>query len=125
MSQEESKTRVLDYITDKYKCATIKPESLPEDVEQFRCAFERTMGEFKEKGIRGFWLKIPAPLSQLIPVGMKEPFGCEFHHTDRNQALMLIKWLEPGRCRFPVYCTHLLGAGGLVFNKKTGKLLLM
>ena len=38
---------------------------------------------------------------------------------------MLIKWLDSGSCRFPVYCTHLLGAGGLVFNTKTGKLLLM
>lgn len=57
---EESKTPVLEYKTDKYRCATIAASSLPEDEEKFKAMMERTVSEFEEKKIRGFWLKIPA-----------------------------------------------------------------
>lgn len=60
MSEEEKKTQILDFKTDKYKCATIKSESLPEDGGQFKEALEATLQEFEKKKIRGFWLKIPA-----------------------------------------------------------------
>lgn len=119
---EEAKT--LAYSVDKYKCAKVEPAALPESPEAFGALLQATVEKFGAEGVRGFWLRIPGALSQLIPVAMKAPFALQLHHTD-GQELTLSKWLAPGPCKFPVYCTHLLGAGGLVFNTKTDKLLLM
>jgi len=72
--------------------------------------------EWKEKGKRGIWLKIPLKQAEYVPIAAKE--GFVFHHAQPD-FVMMTKWLpeaEPNK--LPKYAFNFIGVGGFVMNDK-------
>ena len=79
-----------------------------------------SLSHFQSEKKRAIWLQIPESLSQMVPIAVSQGFS--FHHVKEKQ-LMLTKCLSV--CNIPHYASHYIGAGGLVYDKNTNKILLI
>ena len=71
------------------------------------------MQAWRERAVRGVWLKIPIYQSQLIPLAVCQGFA--FHHAERTHA-MLTTWLPDTPSTLPPNASHQVGVGVVVRN---------
>ena len=56
------------------------------------------------------WLQIPMTMGQVIPVAAK--YGFEYHHAERDIAVLCL-WMRPNvPNKLPPYATHQVGVSG-------------
>lgn len=74
-----------------------------------------SLHDWIEKKINSVWITInPTSQTSLIEVLIRNKF--QFHHADEKEAT-LTRWLRTDiESTLPHYCTHFIGAGGLVFH---------
>lgn len=70
---------------------------------------------WRERAVRGVWLKIPSNQSQLIPLAIAEGFA--FHHAEHTHA-MLTTWLPDTPSTLPPNASHQVGVGVVVKNAR-------
>jgi ADP-ribose pyrophosphatase YjhB (NUDIX family) len=111
----------LAYTIDMYKSAIIKDTCLSQtaplmDLTEFESKLFASLTEFKSKGARGVWLRIPHELAEYIPIAIR----CGFtFHSARPEYVTLTAWLplnEPSK--LPPTASHFIGVGAFVLNSK-------
>ena len=84
----------MGYKIDVYGGVILDPESLPNDLEAFRCIFPATLQHMAQIGFqKGFWVRIPVSKIEFVPICVKE-FGFSIHHS-RFDYVMLVNWAHP------------------------------
>lgn len=106
--------RVLHAFDDEYGGVVVDPESLPVNPIEFGSMLHSSLSDWKAKGKKGVWLKVPAERSDLVPVAIKE--GLQYHHAEPSYV-MLTYWLPEGPSMLPSNASHQVGVGGFVINE--------
>ncbi|KAL5551396.1 hypothetical protein UlMin_001572 [Ulmus minor] len=107
--------RVLEAIDDEYGGILVNPEKLPVHPKAFAFILRSSLSQWKMKGKKGIWLKLPVDRCELVPIAVKE--GFEYHHAERGY-IMLTYWLPEGPSMLPSNASHQVGVGGFVINDK-------
>ncbi|XP_057510614.1 nudix hydrolase 8-like isoform X2 [Actinidia eriantha] len=105
--------RELDAFDDEYGGVVVNPERLPSNPNIFASRLQLSLSQWKTKGKKGVWLKLPLERSELVPVAIKE--GFQYHHAERGYV-MLTHWIPEGPCMLPANASHQVGVGGFVIN---------
>ncbi len=100
---------MLETINDGYNGITINPDSLPQDIAEFRKEITHLIETLSNKHL--LWVKIPILKSTFIPELTQ--LGFEFHHCDEKN-LMLVKKLHPDAF-VPTTKNYIVGVGAVVF----------
>ncbi|GMH09570.1 hypothetical protein Nepgr_011411 [Nepenthes gracilis] len=108
-------TRTLDAFDDEYGGVIVNPERLPSNPDVFASILHSSLIQWKIKGKKGIWLKLPLEHSELVPFAVKE--GFQYHHAERSYV-MLTYWIPEEPCMLPDNATHQVGVGGFVVNNK-------
>eukprot|EP01065_Artemidia_motanka_P051145 TRINITY_DN8926_c0_g1_i1.p1 TRINITY_DN8926_c0_g1~~TRINITY_DN8926_c0_g1_i1.p1 ORF type:complete len:289 (+),score=64.21 TRINITY_DN8926_c0_g1_i1:54-869(+) len=87
------------------------PESLGSD--DFKCRLQVTLESYRNAGVRGVWLRLPAKASALVPIAANQ--GFEYHHA-QPEYLMMTLWLPRSKSRLPAYAHHQIGVAGMVLS---------
>ncbi|KAI3469002.1 hypothetical protein Pfo_025665 [Paulownia fortunei] len=107
--------RVLDAFDDEYGGVVVNPEQLPSNPNVFASALHSSMYQWKIKGKKGVWLKLPLERSDLVPIAVKE--GFQYHHAERSYVMMTY-WIPDGPCLLPSNASHHIGVGSFVINDR-------
>ncbi|GFS43946.1 nudix hydrolase homolog 8 [Actinidia rufa] len=105
--------RELDAFDDEYGGVVVNPERLPSNPNVFASRLQSSLSQWKTKGKKGVWLKLPLERSELVPVAVKG--GFQYHHAERGYV-MLTHWIPEGPCMLPANASHQVGVGGFVIN---------
>lgn len=108
-------SRVLAAFDDEYGGVVVDPLRLPANPVAFASILRASLSQWKKKGKKGVWLKLPVERSELVPIAVKE--GFEYHHAERGYV-MLTFWIPEGPCMLPANASHQVGVGGFVINDK-------
>ncbi|XP_020103452.1 nudix hydrolase 2-like isoform X1 [Ananas comosus] len=103
--------------------------SKPMDAETFASSLRASLSDWKNKGIKGVWIKLPRELVNLIQPALEEGFW--FHHAEPSY-LMLVYWIpNTEHNTIPANASHKVRIGAfvmddrrqvLVVQEKNGKL---
>ncbi|GFQ02774.1 nudix hydrolase 8, partial [Phtheirospermum japonicum] len=107
--------KVLDALDDAYDGVVVNPEQLPIDPDEFVSQLRSSLYQWKIKGKKGIWLKLPLERSELVPIAVQE--GFEYHHAERTYVMMTY-WVPDGPCLLPPNASHHVGVGSFVINHK-------
>lgn len=113
---------VLKNTSDAYNTRYILSEDLPEDLAQFKTVLTSTLAKFKEEKVKGVYLDISQKQYQLIGPATEQ--GFTVHHA-QDGVITLSTWIPEGKSRLPAYCSHYIGAGGLVIDFEARKVLII
>lgn len=106
-------TRVLDSFDDEYGGVIVDSERLPSNPNVFASILHSSLSQWKMKGKKGIWLKLPLEKSELVPIAVKK--GFEYHHAERGY-LMMTYWIPEEPSMLPANASHQVGVGGFVIN---------
>lgn len=112
----------LKNISDAYNTRYIKTEDLPEDIAEFEKVLTTTLAKFREEKVKGVYLDISQ--SQYAHIGPASKHGFTVHHA-QDGVITLSAWMPEGKSRLPAYCSHYIGAGGLVIDFENRKVLII
>lgn len=98
------------------------PDEFPRSPSEFSSILQDSLVEWKNKGRRGIWLKVPIGMSELIQPSVVA--GFEFHHAEPDYV-MLTKWLPDTENKLPPSASHQVGVGAFVYDKESNKVLLV
>lgn len=105
---------VLNFSIDSFRCANILTKDLPiylNSLSHFKSLLEHTENECREADLKSIFLNIPQDRSMWISDAVNA--GFDFLYV-QDKELCLIKKLRPNHV--PIYATHHVGAGGVVFS---------
>ncbi|XP_050381714.1 nudix hydrolase 2-like [Argentina anserina] len=85
------------------------------DPEVFASLLQASLSEWRRKGKKGVWIKIPIELSDLVHAAVKE--GFTYHHAE-SDYLMLKQWLPETVDTLPANASHRVGIGAFIMNNK-------
>ncbi|ESQ39874.1 hypothetical protein EUTSA_v10000934mg [Eutrema salsugineum] len=106
---------LLDAYDDEYGGVVVDHEKLPSNPNAFTSMLRNSLSDWRRKGKKGIWLKLPVEQSELVPVAVKE--GFEYHHAEKGYV-MLTYWIpEEEPCMLPGNASHQVGVGGFVLNR--------
>ncbi|KAL1213984.1 Nudix hydrolase 8 [Cardamine amara subsp. amara] len=106
---------LLDAFDDEYGGVIVDHRKLPSNLNTFTSMLRASLSDWRRKGKKGVWLKLPVEQSELVPIAVKE--GFEYHHAEKGYV-MLTYWIpveEP--CMLPANASHQVGVGGFVLNQ--------
>ncbi|KAL2903130.1 Nudix hydrolase 8 [Bienertia sinuspersici] len=109
----EANSKILDHFDDEYGGVIINSEKLPSNSNDFAFLLHSSVSQWRTKGKKGIWLKLPSELSEFVPIALKE--GFQYHHAERGYV-MLTYWIPEGPCMLPANASHQVGVGGFVIN---------
>ncbi|KAL0737318.1 hypothetical protein Bca4012_013528 [Brassica carinata] len=106
---------ILDAFDDEYGGVVVDHGKLPSNPTVFTSMLRNSLSDWRRKGKKGVWLKLPVEQSELVPVAVKE--GFEYHHAEKGYV-MLTYWIpEEEPCMLPGNASHQVGVGGFVLNQ--------
>ncbi|KAL8539860.1 hypothetical protein ACS0TY_001459 [Phlomoides rotata] len=105
--------RVLDAFDDEYEGVVVNPDTLPSNPNVFASTLRSSIYNWKIKGKKGVWLKVPLEKCDLVPVAVKE--GFEYHHAEKSY-IMMTYWIPDGPSLLPSNASHHVGVGAFVIN---------
>eukprot|EP00268_Persea_americana_P035811 TRINITY_DN35313_c0_g1_i1.p1 TRINITY_DN35313_c0_g1~~TRINITY_DN35313_c0_g1_i1.p1 ORF type:complete len:358 (-),score=87.79 TRINITY_DN35313_c0_g1_i1:123-1196(-) len=85
------------------------------DSEVFSSLLRASMSQWKQKGKKGVWIKLPIELSNLVDAAVKE--GFRYHHAEPDY-LMLVRWIPETIDTLPANASHRVGIGAFVMNSE-------
>ncbi|XP_008229930.1 PREDICTED: nudix hydrolase 2 isoform X1 [Prunus mume] len=85
------------------------------DSEVFSSLLRASMSQWKQKGKKGVWIKLPIKLSNLVDAAVKE--GFRYHHAEPDY-LMLVRWIPETFDTLPANASHRVGIGAFVMNSE-------
>ncbi|XP_021805899.1 nudix hydrolase 2-like [Prunus avium] len=85
------------------------------DSEVFSSLLRASMSQWKQKGKKGVWIKLPIKLSNLVDAAVKE--GFRYHHAEPDY-LMLVRWIPETIDTLPANASHRVGIGAYVMNSE-------
>lgn len=109
------KERILDAFDDEYEGVVVNPDTLPSNPNVFASTLRSSIYNWKLKGKKGVWLKVPVERCDLVPVAVKE--GFEYHHAEKSY-IMMTYWIPDGPSLLPSNASHHVGVGSFVINDK-------
>ena len=92
----------LKFSTNSFGGVIVKPESLPEEPDEFRTQLNHSLTEWKITGFRLVWLELRMNMATLIPAAVESGFS--YHHTG-NDYIMLTYRLEKNAFVPPWSCS--------------------
>ena len=108
---------VLKHSVDAYNCAVLSDPSIngtAVDPLDFESNLLETLNEFRQKGIRGVWLKIRPSNADLVPPAIRIGFA---FHSATPEYLTLSVWLpKDEESKLPPAAAHFIGVGCFVLN---------
>ncbi|PRQ52475.1 putative hydrolase [Rosa chinensis] len=108
--------QVLPAVEDKYGGVVVElkgDQTL--DSEVYSSSLRFSMSQWKQKGKKGVWIKLPKQLSNLVDVTVKE--GFRYHHAEPDY-LMLVHWIPETVDPLPPNASHRVGIGAFVVSSK-------
>ncbi|XP_010494956.1 PREDICTED: nudix hydrolase 8 [Camelina sativa] len=106
---------LLDANDDAYGGVIVDHENLPSNPYAFASMLRASLSDWRKKGKKGVWLKLPVEQSELVPIAIKE--GFEYHHAEKGYV-MLTYWIpEEEPSMLPANASHQVGVGGFVLNQ--------
>ncbi|KAG7611854.1 unnamed protein product [Arabidopsis thaliana] len=115
MSSAVKERSLLDAYDDEYGGVIVDHGKLPSNPYAFASMLRASLSDWRRKGKKGVWLKLPVEQSELVPIAIKE--GFEYHHAEKGYV-MLTYWIpkeEPSM--LPANASHQVGVGGFVLNQ--------
>jgi Nudix hydrolase domain len=106
-------TSVLAHQADKYDGIIISDVGLPETCNDFTSHLHYSLQLWKEKGVKGVWLKIPSRKLEYAAAAIDS--GFTMHHAEKDY-LMLTRWLSEDENKLPPNASHQIGVGCIVIN---------
>ncbi|KAM7519492.1 hypothetical protein LguiB_018454 [Lonicera macranthoides] len=106
---------LLDGWDDEYNGIIIDPQSLPSIPNAFASSLRASLSNWKLKGKKGIWLKIPQEQAHLVPIAIQEGFN--YHHAEPGYV-MLTQWIANEACTLPASPSHQVGIAAFVINYK-------
>ena len=103
---------LLEATTNQFRGVVIKPESLPDNPDEFKTALMRSLDAWQSEGLLVIWFEVPIHRSALIPLAVEA--GFTFHHSNEGYLMMTLQ-LVPN-AHVPPFATHYIGAGGVVLR---------
>ncbi|OAY78518.1 Nudix hydrolase 2 [Ananas comosus] len=90
--------------------------SKPMDAETFASSLRASLSDWKNKGIKGVWIKLPRELVNLIQPALEEGFW--FHHAEPSY-LMLVYWIpNTEHNTIPANASHKVRIGAFVMDDR-------
>lgn len=115
---------ILDAKDDAYGGVIVDDARLPSDPAEFEARLALSLQQWKRRGVRGVWLKLPPALASHVgPAVGAHGFG--FHHAEPGYV-MLTRWLpldEGVESGLPPNASHQVGVGALVVDARRGLVL--
>ncbi|XP_009350938.2 nudix hydrolase 2-like isoform X1 [Pyrus x bretschneideri] len=87
----------------------------PMDSAVFTSLLQASLSQWRQKGKKGVWIKLPIERSNLVDAAVKE--GFRYHHAE-SDYLMLVRWISETDDRLPANASHRVGIGAFVMNSK-------
>uniref|UniRef100_A0A1J3J0K3 Nudix hydrolase n=2 Tax=Noccaea caerulescens TaxID=107243 RepID=A0A1J3J0K3_NOCCA len=107
--------------TDNYDGVTVTMKE-PMDTQVFTNSLTASLSHWREQGKKGIWIKLPLKCANLVEAAVSE--GFRYHHAEPDY-LMLVTWISQTPVTIPANASHIVGIGALVFNNKTGEVLVV
>ncbi|KAM1429662.1 hypothetical protein ACFX2I_045832 [Malus domestica] len=85
----------------------------PMDSAVFTSLLQASISQWRQKGKKGVWIKLPIERSNLVDAAVKE--GFRYHHAE-SDYLMLVRWIPETDDRLPANASHRVGIGAFVMN---------
>jgi ADP-ribose pyrophosphatase YjhB (NUDIX family) len=123
-SDNDPSSMLLTAKDDAYGGVIIDDAHLPADPADFEARLAASLAHWKQRGVRGVWLKLPPSLaSHVSPAISQHGFG--YHHAEPGYV-MLTRWLpldEGVESGLPPNASHQVGVGALVVDARRGLVL--
>ncbi|KAJ9687038.1 hypothetical protein PVL29_015766 [Vitis rotundifolia] len=87
----------------------------PMDSNVFGDLLRASISQWRQKGTKGVWIKLPIEHANLIEAAVKE--GFRYHHAEPDY-LMLVYWIPKTAHTLPANASHRVGIGAFVINSK-------
>lgn len=87
----------------------------PMDSNVFGDLLRASISQWRQKGKKGVWIKLPIEHANLIEAAVKE--GFRYHHAEPDY-LMLVYWIPKTAHTLPANASHRVGIGAFVINSK-------
>ncbi|XP_047974815.1 nudix hydrolase 2-like [Salvia hispanica] len=114
-TQVEQVDRLLSGRNDDHGGVIVEMTNEPLDPTVFASLLRASLSQWRQKGKRGVWIKMPIELVSLVEPAVKE--GFYFHHAE-PKYLMLVHWLPSTPSTLPANASHRVGIGAFVLNEK-------
>ncbi|XP_073004231.1 nudix hydrolase 2-like isoform X2 [Typha latifolia] len=114
LSENGKDVELLPAINDDHGGVIVELET-PMDSQTFSSSLRASLSNWKKKGIKGVWIKLPINLSNLVQPAVEEGFW--YHHAERSY-LMLVYWIPDTENTIPCNATHRVGVGAFVMNER-------
>ncbi|KAH7546935.1 hypothetical protein FEM48_Zijuj01G0253500 [Ziziphus jujuba var. spinosa] len=85
------------------------------DSQTFLVLLRASIGQWREQGKKGVWIKLPIELVNLVETAVKEGFW--YHHAEPHY-LMLVFWIPATANTIPANATHRVGVGAIVLKNE-------
>lgn len=107
---------------DRFGGVTLNLEASAASVDpaDFEAELAKLLEDWKKRGVRGAWLRVPKALVALAAPAVR--LGFDFHHAQAGYV-MLTNWLPGGQSSLPAYPHHQFGVGGMVLDKSGSRVL--
>ncbi|KAK2986459.1 hypothetical protein RJ640_011897 [Escallonia rubra] len=105
---------LLDASEDAYEGVNVEMKE-PMDSNVFVSLLRASISQWRQKGKKGVWLKLPIELVNLVEAAVKEGFW--YHHAEPTY-LMLVYWIPKTTHSIPANASHRVGIGAFVMNNK-------
>ncbi|XP_076913286.1 nudix hydrolase 2-like [Bidens hawaiensis] len=99
---------------DEHGGVIVEMPTEPIDPITFVSLLKASMLHWKQKGIRGVWIKLPVELANLIEPMIQE--GFYYHHAEPKD-LMLVHWIPETINTLPPNASHRVSIGAFVMNE--------
>ncbi|KAG8477939.1 hypothetical protein CXB51_027619 [Gossypium anomalum] len=85
------------------------------DSEAFVPLLRASLSQWKQRGKRAVWIKLPIELANLVEPAVKE--GFKYHHAEPDYV-MLVNWISKSTSSLPKNASHRVGISAFVMNDK-------
>ncbi|KAJ9687041.1 hypothetical protein PVL29_015767 [Vitis rotundifolia] len=85
------------------------------DSDVFGDVLRASISQWRQKGTKGVWIKLPIQHANLVEAAVKEGFW--YHHAEPDY-LMLVLWIPKTAHTLPANASHRVGIGAFVINSK-------
>ncbi|RVW95197.1 Nudix hydrolase 2 [Vitis vinifera] len=85
------------------------------DSSVFGDVLRASISQWRQKGTKGVWIKLPIQHANLVEAAVKEGFW--YHHAEPDY-LMLVLWIPKTAHTLPANASHRVGIGAFVINSK-------
>lgn len=106
----------IRYNINRYKDVEIRTGTYPRNPEQFRVELSTRLREWKERGYKAVWLRLPRRDCYLIPYAYDVGF-CNHHAVE--DYFMLTMWLGDKENKLPQFGTHVVRVEAFISRELT------